>query len=49
MGPDIAHPSAVASLSIIFEKLWRSGDIPENWNAGNPTYKRGLKEDLQAL
>ncbi|KAK4815769.1 hypothetical protein QYF61_007187 [Mycteria americana] len=34
-------------LSIAFEKLWRSGDIPEDWKKANvtPIYKKGLKED----
>lgn len=34
-------------LSIIFEKLWRSEDIPENWKKVKvtPIYKKGLKED----
>ena len=34
-------------LSIIFEKSWRLGDIPEDWKKANVTlsYKKGLKED----
>ena len=37
----------VRPLSIIFEKSWRSGDVPEDGNKVNviPIYKRGLKED----
>ncbi|KAK4816859.1 hypothetical protein QYF61_023992 [Mycteria americana] len=37
----------VGLLSITFEKLWRSGDIPEDWKKANvtPIYKKGLKED----
>jgi len=55
MGPDIIHPRVlteladiiVRPLSIIFEKSWRSGDIPEDWKKANVThiYKKGLKED----
>lgn len=32
---------------IIFEELWRSEVIPEDWKKVNvtPTYKKGLKED----
>ncbi|PKU35284.1 hypothetical protein llap_14412 [Limosa lapponica baueri] len=37
----------VTPLSIIFEKLWRLEDIPEDWKKANvtPNYKNGLKED----
>ncbi|GAB0179359.1 mitochondrial enolase superfamily member 1 [Grus japonensis] len=55
MGPDNRHPRVlreladliVRLLSIIFEKLWRSRDVPENWRKVNvtPIYKKGLKED----
>ncbi|GAB0203450.1 mitochondrial enolase superfamily member 1 [Grus japonensis] len=55
MGPDNIHPRVlrevadiiVRPLSIIFEKSWRSGDIPEDWKKANVTliYKKGLKED----
>ena len=54
MGPDNIHlrvlrelADIVRPLSIIFGKLWRSGDIPEDWKAANvtPIYKKGLKED----
>ncbi|GAB0188526.1 mitochondrial enolase superfamily member 1 [Grus japonensis] len=54
IGPDHIHPRVlreladiiVRLLSIIFEKLWRSGDIPEDWKKTNvtPMYKKGLKE-----
>ncbi|PKU47313.1 rna-directed dna polymerase from mobile element jockey- hypothetical protein [Limosa lapponica baueri] len=37
----------VRLLSIIFEKPWRSGDVPEDWKKANvtPIYKKGLKGD----
>ena len=35
-------------LSLIFEKLWRSGDILGDWKRANviPMCKKGPKEDL---
>ncbi|KAK4816990.1 hypothetical protein QYF61_025910 [Mycteria americana] len=55
MGSDIIHLRVLRELadvivrpfSIIFEKLWRLGDIPEDWKKANvtPIYKKGLKED----
>ncbi|GAB0176922.1 mitochondrial enolase superfamily member 1 [Grus japonensis] len=55
MGPNNIHPSVLRELaditarllSIIFEKSWRLGDIPEDWKKANvtPIYKKGLKED----
>ena len=54
MGPDIIQTRVlgeladviVRPLSIIFEKVWRSGDVPEDWKKANvtPAYKNGLKE-----
>lgn len=37
----------VRLLPIIFEELWRSGDVPEDWKKVNvsPVHKEGLKED----
>ncbi|GAB0209556.1 mitochondrial enolase superfamily member 1 [Grus japonensis] len=55
MGPDNIHLRVLRELadviarllSVIFEKLWKSGDIPEDWKKANvtPIYKKGLKED----
>lgn len=55
MGCDNIHPRAllgeltdivVRPLSIIFEKPWRSGDVPGDWQKTNstPTSKKVLKE-----
>lgn len=32
---------------VIFEELWRSGDVPEDWKRVNvtPIYKKSLRED----
>ncbi|KAK4806811.1 hypothetical protein QYF61_005607 [Mycteria americana] len=54
-GLDGIHPGVLREvadivarpLSIISEKLWRSGDIPDDWKRANviPIYKKGPKED----
>ncbi|PKU41714.1 rna-directed dna polymerase from mobile element jockey- hypothetical protein [Limosa lapponica baueri] len=35
------------ALSIIFERSWRTGEVPEDWRKANitPVYKKGKKED----
>ncbi|KAK4807158.1 hypothetical protein QYF61_024278 [Mycteria americana] len=54
-GLDGIHPRVLGEvadivarpLSIISEKLWRSGDVPDDWKRANvmPIYKKGPKED----
>ncbi|KFV92796.1 hypothetical protein N326_10795, partial [Eurypyga helias] len=57
MRPDGIHPRVLKEmvdgvakpLSIIFEKLWRSGEDPADWKRGNiiPIFKKGKKEDTE--
>uniref|UniRef100_A0A8C3C0J2 Reverse transcriptase domain-containing protein n=1 Tax=Cairina moschata TaxID=8855 RepID=A0A8C3C0J2_CAIMO len=56
MGPDGMHSRVlrelaeviVKPLSIIFERFWRKGEVPEDWRIANVTlvFKKGKKEDL---
>ena len=34
-------------LSVIFEKLWQSGEVPGDWKKGNiiPIFKKGKNDD----
>ncbi|GAB0205010.1 mitochondrial enolase superfamily member 1 [Grus japonensis] len=55
MDPDGMHPQVLRELadviamplSIIFEKSWRTGEVPENWRKASvtPVFKKGRKED----
>ncbi|GAB0200312.1 mitochondrial enolase superfamily member 1 [Grus japonensis] len=57
MGPDGMHPRVLRELadviampfSIIFERSWRTGEVPEDWRKASVTlvFKKGKKEDLE--
>ncbi|CAM4485735.1 unnamed protein product [Caretta caretta] len=54
-GPDEMHPKILKELTeeiseplaIIFEKSWKTGDIPEDWKMANivPIYTKGNKDN----
>uniref|UniRef100_A0A8C2U1Q5 Reverse transcriptase domain-containing protein n=1 Tax=Coturnix japonica TaxID=93934 RepID=A0A8C2U1Q5_COTJA len=56
MGPSGVHPRVLRELaeviaeplSIIFERSWRMGEVPEDWKIDNVTlvFKKGRKQDL---
>jgi len=55
MGPSGMHPRVLRKLadviaeplSIIFERSWRAGEVPEDWRKASvtPIFKKGKKED----
>jgi len=55
MTPDGMHPRVLRKLAdviaeplfIIFERSWRTGEVPEDWRKANntPIFKKGKKED----
>ncbi|KFV84217.1 hypothetical protein N308_04705, partial [Struthio camelus australis] len=55
MGPDGMHPRVLRELadviarplSIILERSWRSGEVPEDWKKAKvtPAFKKGEKEE----
>ncbi|KFV68941.1 RNA-directed DNA polymerase from mobile element jockey, partial [Dryobates pubescens] len=55
MGPNGVHPRVLRELaetvaeplSIIFEKPWRTGEVPDDWKKANviPVFKKGKEED----
>ncbi|KFV88520.1 hypothetical protein N308_05850, partial [Struthio camelus australis] len=55
MGPDGMHPRVLRELadviarplSIILERSWRSGEVPEDWKKANvtPVFQKGKKEE----
>jgi len=55
MGPNGMHPQVLRELadviaeplSIVFERSWRTGEVPEDWRKANvtPVFKKRKKED----
>ncbi|KFV79883.1 RNA-directed DNA polymerase from mobile element jockey, partial [Struthio camelus australis] len=55
MGPDGMHPRVLRELadvmarplSIVLERSWRTGEVPEDWKKANvtPAFKKGKKEE----
>ncbi|KFV80572.1 RNA-directed DNA polymerase from mobile element jockey, partial [Struthio camelus australis] len=55
MGPEGMHPRVsreladviARPLSIIFERSWRSGEVPEDWKKASvtPVFKKGKEEE----
>ena len=55
LGLDGVHPRVLKELAevvakplpIIFQKLWLSGEVPDDWRKGHitPIFKKGSKED----
>jgi len=55
MGPNGMHPRVLRELAdviaeplcIIFERSWRTGEVPEDWRKANvtPIFNKGKKED----
>ena len=56
MGPDGMHPRVLRELaevtaeplSVIFDRPWRLGEVPEDWRIANvsPVFRKGKKEDV---
>ena len=55
MGPNGMHPRVLRELaevtaeplSVIFDRPWRLGEVPEDWRIANntPVFKKGKNED----